>query len=72
MKNLTGVSKVYVELREKRHQEIRQIEQALLVLSDVVGQSEQLVCDVCNGSGARYIEGELVDCWFCNGTGEAN
>lgn len=44
LKNLTGVSKVYVELREKRHQEISQIGDALLVLSGVVGRSEQLFC----------------------------
>ena len=39
---------------------------------DVEGRSEQLVCDGCGGVGVRYIEDTIDDCWFCNGTGEAN
>lgn len=35
-------------------------------------RGEELVCDVCKGVGVRCIEDKTDDCWFCNGTGEAN
>ena len=52
------VAEVGAELEE----ELRQIDQALLVLSNVVGQSEQLPCDECvDGQKwspyyAKYVE----------------
>lgn len=43
----------------------------LLLLFSVVGQSEQLKCDCCNGTG--MVEGDCIDelesCLTCNGKG---
>jgi hypothetical protein len=43
-----------------------------LIQPVVVGQSEQLVCDLCEGTGLndRYTVQE--DCHLCQGSGEAN
>jgi predicted methyltransferase len=43
-----------------------------LIQPAVVGQSEQLVCDLCEGTGLndRYTVQEY--CHLCQGSGEAN
>jgi len=54
------VAEVGAELEE----ELRQIDQALLVLSNVVGQSGQLVCDCGKPYHERDLEhGMCHKCW---------
>ena len=40
----------YDKVKDKLTEEIKQIDKSLLILSNVVGQSEQC-CDVCDGYG---------------------
>jgi len=43
-----------------------------LRIHDVVGRSEQLVCDTCKGRGLLAFDEEDIICSNCFGSGQAN
>jgi len=65
------VDQYIAEIASELQEEERQIDQALLVLSNVVGQSEQLVCPNCEGEGfSGKGTNEILPCLTCFGSGE--
>ena len=68
---LINKCEIDLELFQKVIKETQAIRELVLTIPVVVGQSEQLKCDCCNGTG--LVEGEHYDdiqgCLTCNGRG---